>query len=68
MKQAEKEKLSREILLTYIGVAVVVLILVINFALVFYVTDRMTKLEERSNAIDIRGRDLEPVPIPDLTK
>jgi len=68
MKQAEKEKLSQEILLTYIGVAVVVLILVVNFALVFYVADRMTKMEERSNAIDIRGKDLEPVPIPDLMK
>ncbi|MCA9805407.1 MAG: hypothetical protein KC777_25730 [Cyanobacteria bacterium HKST-UBA02] len=68
MKKTEKEKLSQEILITYIGIAVVVLILVINFALVFYVADRMTKMEERSNAIDIRGKDLEPVPIPDLMK
>ncbi|MGD9680581.1 MAG: hypothetical protein AB7W16_05290 [Candidatus Obscuribacterales bacterium] len=68
MKKSEKEKLSQEILITYIGIAMVVLILIVNFALVFYVTDRMTKMEERSNAIDIRGKDLEPVPIPDLMK
>ncbi|MBZ0185442.1 MAG: hypothetical protein K8F91_04245 [Candidatus Obscuribacterales bacterium] len=65
----ETAKLSAELVLPILGIAVVVIIFLVNIAIVFYVTDRMMRMEDENKKIYLEHLNQpESVPLPDLMK